>query len=544
LSALERWGAGEGTPAEEVMFPLLEELSISSCDSLRALPKGSLLAKQSCGGAETVRCRSAFPALRKLELSFLSALERWGAGEGTPAEEVTFPLLEELSIGFCVSLSALPQGGSLLVKRPFGGAETVHCRSAFPALRKLKLSFLPALERWGAAEGTPGEEVTFPLLEILEIEFCPKLIDIPEAPKLSELSIAEGWGQQQISLVAASRCIPSLSRLNLDVSPGDTETTLLHVKNKWNGTLALPAMRLGRCDLFFSSHSSALALWTCFTQLVDLEIWDCDVLEYWPENVFQVLECLRKLSIYRCSKLTGRTQASDDQSAPERGGLLPCLESLEIYCCECLVEVPNLPASLKTLRIGSCDKTNSIVFDQQKDMRLVSGEGVVQLDTSSLIPGCSSSEATTSTAVLKLSSAANHRFLPFPCLESLSIRRCHGLSEVSNLPPSIKTLNIDECGNLQSLTGQLDAVQKLCIESCSMLESLETCLGDLRSLEELELHKCKGLVSLPDGPQAYSSLRFLQINDCDGIKLLPPSLQSRLDYLEWTNLDAHLTGNL
>jgi hypothetical protein len=118
------------------------------------------------------------------------------------------------------------------------------------------------------------------------------------------------------------------------------------------------------------------------------------------------------------------------------------------------------------------------------------------------------------------------------------------LSEVSNLPPSIKTLNIDECGNLQSLTGQLDAVQKLCIESCSMLESLETCLGDLRSLEELELHKCKGLVSLPDGPQAYSSLRFLQINDCDGIKLLPPSLQSRLDYLEWTDLDAHLTGNL
>jgi hypothetical protein len=117
------------------------------------------------------------------------------------------------------------------------------------------------------------------------------------------------------------------------------------------------------------------------------------------------------------------------------------------------------------------------------------------------------------------------------------------LTEVANLPLSIKTLDIDECCNLQSLSGKLDAIQKLSIKSCSRLESLESCFGDLRSLEELWLSCCGRLVSLPDGPQAYSSLRVLQIKDCDGIKLLPPSLQSRLEYLELKLLDARYKGN-
>jgi hypothetical protein len=141
-----------------------------------------------------------------------------------------------------------------------------------------------------------------------------------------------------------------------------------------------------------------------------LEIQDCNALEYWPEKVFQVLVCLRNLVIWGCSKLTGRTQAYDEQSAPapapEWDGLLSCLlESLRIENCESLVEIPDLPPSIKTLSIVRCSNiVQSIVFSQLEVTRLVSGEGVVRLDTSSLIPGCSSSEATTSTVVLKLSS--------------------------------------------------------------------------------------------------------------------------------------------
>ncbi|KAF8732119.1 hypothetical protein HU200_016083 [Digitaria exilis] len=496
----------EGTEGEEVTFPWLEELSIWSCRSLKALPKGSLLVKQSIGRAETL-CSPAFPALRKLMLYDLLALEKLVAVEGTQGEEVTFPLLEELSIVSCRRLSALPKGP--LVKQSFVH-ETVRRRSAFPSLRKLDLSSLSALKRWGAVEGIPGEE-----LEVLTIWNCPMLTELPEAPKLIVLAI-KGRSGQQISLQAAGRYIPSLSSLTLDVSPDDTERTLLHAKQKWNHQLPMADMKLFRCNIWFSSDSSALALWTCFAQIVDLSISGCNVLVYWPENVIQALVSLRKLEISRCSKLTGRTQTSDEQSAPalERGALRPRLESLLIDACASLVEVPSLPVSLKTLDIDSCESLKSIIFSQQEAPR----------------------------AVPNLSSTAHHSFLP--CLESLTVRSCDGLSEVANLPPSINTLEIYECGNLLSLSGLLDALQELTIDSCSRLESLGSCLGKLRSLEELNLFYCKNLVSLLDRPQTYSSLRVLRIKYCDGIKLLPPSLQSRLDDLEEKDLDAYLEGNL
>ncbi|CAL5078683.1 unnamed protein product [Urochloa decumbens] len=527
LSNFQSWWDTDELQGEKLTFPEVEELEINECGSLTALPKAASVIMESSGGVDT-KCRSAFPALRKMVLYKLTFLDRWEAVEGTLGEEVTFPRLEELYIRSCGSLSALPKG-SLLVEQSFGRAETVCRRSAFPSLRNLDLSGLPTLERWGAVEGTP-REVAFPLLEDLRIRGCPKLTDLPEAPKLSELCI-EG-DDQQISLQAASRYIPSLSRLTLDVSTHGRFTKLCDTKRSIR-KVHLPAMWSKCCNILFSSHSSTQAPWTCFAQLVDLEIWDCDSLVCWPENVFQVLVCLRNLSIAGCSKLTGRTQASDEQSAPapERGGLLPRLKYLEIEECASLVEIPNLPASLKTLCIGRCSyNVRSIVFGQQEDMRLVSG-GVVCTDTPSSIPG--------SAVVLKLSSATNHHILP--CLQSLQIRWCAGLSEVANLPPSIKTLDISDCYNLQSLSGQLDAVQKLTIRYCSRLESLEeSWLGELQSLQELNLYECESLASLPDGPQAYSSLRVLKITNCDGVKLLPPNLQRRFDYLEKKDLDAHL----
>uniref|UniRef100_K3Z369 NB-ARC domain-containing protein n=1 Tax=Setaria italica TaxID=4555 RepID=K3Z369_SETIT len=501
------------------------ELEFSDCKRLEKLPafwQLSALQILCLRGLENIRylCSSdtafTFQKLKILKILKLPNFEIWwGTGE-VRGERPIFPLLEKLLIKECKSLAALPKAST-------------EYRSAFPVLKVMELDDLEMFQRWEAGERNSGEELAFHRLEKLIIRSCPELTTLPEAPKLSVLRV-DGASQQISSLHAASRYITSLSNLELCGYNTETESVaeqnsseLVHGREKWEHRSPLTHMDLLRYNLSFS-HSSALPLWTCFAQLVDLKIQYCDTLVYWPENVFQALVSLRTLYIRACSKLTGRTQETSEQSAPERSGLLPCLESLYLNECQSLVEVPNLPA--KTLCIYDCLMLGSIIFGQQED-------------TSSLIPG-SSSEARASTAVRKLSSSTSHPFLP--CLESLDIMLCRGLSEVANLPPSIKTLEIRCCYNLRSLSGQLDALQTLCIGNCSNLKSLESCLGRLPLLEDLRLWNCESLQSLPNGPQAYSYLRALMIESCPCITLLPLSLLQRLDHLEEKTLDACYEG--
>jgi hypothetical protein len=216
---------------------------------------------------------------------------------------------------------------------------------------------------------------------------------------------------------------------------------------------------------------------------------------------------LKTLDIKWCDKLTGLTEdeASDEQSAPERNGtFLPRLESLVITFCYSLVQLPNLSAPLKTLRIEYCDSLKPMSFGQHQETAPVNGGGgVVQRveTTSSLMIAAGSSsnedESTVSTAKLSSSSArSNHCF--FPCLESLEIIRCDGLTEVANLPPSLEVLIIYDCPCLESFT-------------------------------------------ITSGPHhVYSSLRALCIRNCHGIKQLPPSLHLQ----QQRRLNHHLQGNL
>jgi len=206
------------------------------------------------------------------------------------------------------------------VKPPFGGVET-ECCSAFPALRELVLLDLRTLERWEAGKGTPEEALTFHWLKKLTIRRCPKLTILPEAPKLSVLEVT-GTSQQILSLQAASRYIASLSTLTLGADNVVTEfvvdqnsSELVHGKEKWDRKSLLTRMLLFSCNLLFS-HSSALLLWTYFAQLVELIIWYCDGLAYWPEKELQSLVSLRKLTVDTCKNLTAE-EASEQSAPPE-----------------------------------------------------------------------------------------------------------------------------------------------------------------------------------------------------------------------------------
>ncbi|TVU04415.1 hypothetical protein EJB05_50019, partial [Eragrostis curvula] len=467
------------------------ELVLSNCNKLEKLPplwRLPALRVLYMSGMENLHCLCEgdppfiFEKLKELSLYELPNLKMWWDLNKVQGQDPMFPEVEKLSIVDCKELTALPRAS--VITESSGGVSTMWL-SAFPALKELELYGLPTF-RFEAAEGTVEEQITFPLLEKLIIKGCAELTTLPEAPKLSVL---EAIGISQQILLHAARYIPSLSTLELSVDDGETALPedhsllkLMDDKEKWNKKSSLRVIYLSMCNFLFT-HSSAPALWSCLVQLEELYILECNALVHWPENVFQLLVSLRKLSIDECNKLTGCTQASE-QSTPEQSVLPPRLESLELRWCASLVEVPALPASLRELDIFACGKLESVVLRKQQNTRLGSGDGVLRQEKSAPIPAGSCSESAATPNV----------------------------PEISDCSPAITTeLWIHDCSNLQSLSVQLDCTG-LFIVGCDRLKSLD----DLPSLERLTLWVCKSLESIPSGPQAYSSLRYLSIESCPG----------------------------
>ncbi|KAK8458683.1 hypothetical protein SEVIR_3G420900v4 [Setaria viridis] len=508
LPEFDRWCEVNWVQGEQIMFPQLEKLFIRNCGKVTALPGPALLGGLELGAAPKVlksedlelgttlcggdygKARSSFPALKVLILCRLDNFQSWEATEADQGDTI-FPNLEELSILKCPQLAALPSATSQGVS--FDHSD-VTAWSAFPNLKRLQLEDLDSFKSLGMTE-----EQRFPDLETLSVKKCPKLTIQPgviEAPKLGVLEI----NGSQLTAIINPTVINSLSKLELSVE--DTETTLPTVHSAFelvdaNNKSPLTRLELSGCNFLFPS--SPLALWTCFVQLQYLTIERINhALVYWPEKEFQSLVSLRYLFIQECSGLIGYAKAAPGQPISERSQVLPRLESLCMWDCESLVEVFNVPASLKTMDLRGCPKLKSIFGEQQDEPTLNQGP---------------------STAPKLSSSARDHLLLP--CLESLDIWRCESLSEVLNLPPSLREIDIWECPELRSV---------------------ECCLGEFSTLERLVLSECKSLASLPDGPQAYSSLRHLEITSCPGIQSLPSSLKKRLDNLIHKDLDARYEG--
>ncbi|KAL6639092.1 hypothetical protein ACP70R_022822 [Stipagrostis hirtigluma subsp. patula] len=363
---------------------------------------------------------------------------------------------------------------------------------AFSELKELLLDGLESMGRWVAVEGE-GEFI-FPVLEKVCIRKCPKLTNLPNAPKMKELTLQENKALISFSLLR-SRYMSSLCKLKLEVNDGegtlqlDQNVTRMFFsllrsrymsplcKLVWEvsdgeGTLqldqnpesSLSELSIDGCNFFFPSSPSQpiVGIWKWFGQLQELTISNCDVLIYWPEDEFICLVSLKKLTIMGCNNLTGRAQLTEVPTRA-RDQLLPHLKVLYILGCENLIELFVLSQSLTRMYIQYCRSFQFIWGRQHKESMSVQIEHCNGL-------------ASTGVPV------QSPRTFSLPCLDTLVVRGSDKLAALTHVPPSLKMLEIYDCPELHSVSGQLDALESLEIGECDKLEP-QDCLRELPMLE-------------------------------------------------------------
>uniref|UniRef100_A0A0E0CJK1 R13L1/DRL21-like LRR repeat region domain-containing protein n=1 Tax=Oryza meridionalis TaxID=40149 RepID=A0A0E0CJK1_9ORYZ len=385
----------------------------------------------------------------------------------------------------------------------------------FPALKKLQLHDLESLESWVA---TPGkEELSFPVLEEIDIRNCPKLTSLPGAPTIKVAKLKEDMAQLSLSLIT-SRYMSSLSVLELSVR--DRETTL---ELDQNHELSISVIEITGCCFFFASSPSqpVVGIWKWFGQLQILKINCCDSLIHWPEEELLSLISLKELIIAGCSNIIGRAQVNGT-ATQSRDQLLPQLTKLEIRHCKSLTELFVLPRSITYICIRGCPNFQCLWGRGTGDTELIN----LQVEHGNDLTPTSVSEK------------PGNNYLP--CLETLFIKGSDKLAMLRNLPPSLKNLSIYHCPELRSISGNLDQLVDVSIGGCNKLDSPDW--GNLPALEDFGLLNCKRLTSLPGNLGNYSALRRVLVKYCPAINMKPlyKHLPQRRESLEYYDLShAH-----
>ncbi|XP_066305861.1 putative disease resistance protein RGA3 isoform X2 [Miscanthus floridulus] len=125
-------------------------------------------------------------------------------------------------------------------------------------------------------------------------------------------------------------------------------------------------------------------------------------------------------------------------------------------------------------------------------------------------------------------------------LQKMTIRSCHSLRDLQIIGhlASLQELRIERCDELHQLPESLGELCSLCkfgIASLQGLTFLPKSMCRLTTLEELEISHCQGLTSLPEWIQGLPALQKLKITGC-------PELERRCK--RGTGEDSHLTSHI
>ncbi|EEC66528.1 hypothetical protein OsI_32656 [Oryza sativa Indica Group] len=286
----------------------------------------------------------------------------------------------------------------------------------------------------------------------------------------------------------------------------------------------------------------------------------CKNLEYMPPDLGH-LTSLQTLTYFVVGAISGCSTVRELQNLNLCGELELCgLENVS----EAQASTVNIENKVKLTHLSLEWSNDHLVDEPDRQKKLMwredktESESVIQVERRS--EHCNDLAST----IVPDQQSPSLRNNSLPCLESLTIGRCHRLVTLNHLPPTVKSLGIGQCDNLHSVqldalkhslkkllifgceklcsvSGQLDALKLLIIDHCNKLESLD-CLGDLPSLRILRLEGCRRLQSVAGCHGRYPLLQDITIKYCPAINVKPlyERLGQRIDSLEIRELsDVH-----
>ncbi|PWA94655.1 NB-ARC domains-containing protein [Artemisia annua] len=321
------------------------------------------------------------------------------------------------------------------------GSEFLGTGIAFPKLESLRITNMRGWEVWSTKSGVVGA-VTFPCLQELFIEECPKLVEVSlEAlPSLEELHLSSCPNLAEVSLEA----LPSLRVLHLRSCGDVVLTSLIHAPSS---VTRLSIRRItGLSDEVWRGVMDNLGA------VEELSIASCNEIRYLWESqaeASKVLVNLRKLKVEYCSKLVSLGEKEEEDGCNQ----LTSLRILELRDCKNL-ERCNLPNNIQELSLCFCPMIASVSFP-----------------------------------------TGGHK------LKSLKITGCEKLLEKevllnTSMPPMLEDVNIygwEDLKSINELTCFIH-ITKLEIWNCSSIESFPAAyLPNLTSLTHLQIVNCKSM---------------------------------------------------
>ncbi|KAM3206277.1 hypothetical protein ACQJBY_061762 [Aegilops geniculata] len=222
----------------------------------------------------------------------------------------------------------------------------------FPRLKKMWLIKLASMEIWVTnSVGEPSNSlVTFPMLQGLRIENCPKLASIPVIPVVCDLAIV-GVHSAAIALVFMSIRLGSWPFL-VELTLGSSEDITMLPLEPQQRQSQITAEKLkhltleGPNSLVRNSglSRSQLMVWKCFHFVESLTIGRCSDLVRWPAEGLRCFDHLRFLHITICDNLEWTSSSLEEETLPLS------LEHLIIASCKSLAKLPSNLGNLTKLR--------------------------------------------------------------------------------------------------------------------------------------------------------------------------------------------------